>query len=147
MLDMFTKMVLLRAAEAPTSIVEWSSQHGLPDWMVSDGGSHFQNSVLADLCQVYHVNHHVTTPYCPWANGSAERMVQEVLRALRKLISEFQMNLRDWPSLLPMVQFSLNHFPRKQLGRRSPIEVAMGRKPSSPVSMVFRRGHCLADAV
>jgi hypothetical protein len=35
-------------------------------------------------------DHHFTTAYTPWANGTVERVGREVLRATRALLSEYR---------------------------------------------------------
>lgn len=151
----FSKLVSFTATAAPTStaaaaaIMSWCSHFGTPTWLNTDGGSHFRNCVIEDLTATYGMNYHITTPYCPWANGSAERMCGELLRTLRKLVSEYKLNFTDWPVLLPVAEFTLNHLSRRCLRNaqtKCPIEVVTGYSPRSPSSRVFWKGHKLADA-
>ena len=125
--------------------MDWASQYGIPKWWISDGGSHFRNSALHSLAQVMGVKHKFTTAYCPWSNGAVERMCSEVLRTLRAMISELQLNPTDWDMLLPSVVFSLNHHPRVTLGGRSPVEVTLGRPVRTTVDLIFWMGESLQD--
>ena len=50
--------------------MRWSAQRGLPAWIISDGGRHFDNTLLKDLSDIIGFEHHITLPHCPWANGS-----------------------------------------------------------------------------
>ena len=46
---------------------------GVPRVIISDGGAHFNNAQLETLLEKYGVvNHKVTTPYHPQANGQVE---------------------------------------------------------------------------
>ncbi|XP_050919603.1 uncharacterized protein LOC127137162 [Lathyrus oleraceus] len=45
------------------------SRFGVPRVLVSDGGSHFCNTLLEKVLEHYGVKHKVTTPYHPQANG------------------------------------------------------------------------------
>jgi hypothetical protein len=40
---------------------------------VTDQGSHFKNTVIADLQHQLEAKHHFTTARCPWANGRGKR--------------------------------------------------------------------------
>ena len=151
LVDKFSKMVRLIPTEAPTAIaaaqtiMEWAAEHGIPSWLISDGGSHFKNQVFELLATHLNMEHHITTAYCPWANGSVERVCREVLRALRGLCSELQLNLRDWVYLLPMVAYTLNHRLIDGLGSRTPIEVMTGRCPTIPAKLILWKGVLMRD--
>ena len=47
----------------------WIGVFGGFEWWVSDQGSHFKNRVMDELTREFHVAHHFTTAYSPWANG------------------------------------------------------------------------------
>ena len=57
----------------------------LPAWVISDGGSHFKNDLMADLADLLGIQHHITLPYCPWANGSVEVVGKDLVWTLRGL--------------------------------------------------------------
>ena len=50
--DRFTRLVMFLPNDKTTAVfaarglVRWSSQHGLPQWLITDGGSHFKNEVM-----------------------------------------------------------------------------------------------------
>ena len=94
LVDKFSRLVEFVPAVSPTSIVaaravvRWSAQRGLPLWLFSDGGSHFKNSLMTDLGATMGIDHHVTLPYCPWANGSVEVVGKDLLFTCRALCSE-----------------------------------------------------------
>ena len=46
---------------------------------------------------------------------------REVMRALRALVSEFQMEFIQWPTAVPMLQSILNHSASDRLGGLAPI--------------------------
>ena len=47
------------------------ARYGCPRAIISDGGSHFNNSHFRALLKKYRVHHRITTPYHPQANGQA----------------------------------------------------------------------------
>ena len=88
------------------------------------------------LVDYLHIKHYFVVGYSPWANGSVERCMKEVLWAARALLSELNMALRDWPAVVNMIQTSLNGAPLERMGmlpggtHRSPLEVMIGLKPA-----------------
>ena len=43
----------------------------------------------------------------------------------------------EWPKLVPLLQYTINHHPREGLGRLSPIEVMTGSAPDMEVDLVL----------
>ncbi len=101
---------------------------------------------MKHLAELLGVKHHVTTAYCPWANGAVERVNRTLLHCLRALRSELGKAATDWDVLLPAVQYILNHMITESLGGRTPIEVIMGYKPQQPLDMAMWSGVTLTDA-
>ena len=60
---------------------------GVPRVWVSDTATHFKNRVIAQL-NALKVDHRLAVAYTPWSNGTCERMVREVVRALKSILSE-----------------------------------------------------------
>ena len=75
--------------------------------------------------------------HSPWANGTVESMMSQILRVLRALLSEWRMQEHDWPLLVPVVQGILNHAPSFRLGGRAPIEAYTGLPASRPLSTLM----------
>ena len=48
--------------------------------------------------------------------------------------------------MLPLLQYTINHRPRKCLGDRCPIEVMTGRAPDMALDLVLWTGHNLKDS-
>ena len=58
---------------------------GLPEEIVSDNGPQFTASDFAEYCRNKGIKHSRTPPYHPASNGAAERSVQVVKQAMRKM--------------------------------------------------------------
>ena len=146
LVDRFTRRVMFFPAVAATAIIAaraiitWSAQFGLPEWWISDGGSHFKNEVLRELAECLGVEHHITLAYCPWANGGVEVVGKDLLWTCRALLSEFRSAVDEWDLVLPVVEFIVNHRPRDVLGGRSAIEVSTGRRPKNALELVLWKG-------
>lgn len=124
------------AETATNAIARWISTFGSMDWLVSDQGSHFTANVTKQLANEAHVRQHFTTAYCPWANGTIERLCKEVLRTARALLSEWRMPPTQWPSIVNCMQLIINQSPLERLGQdhgastwRTPLQVFTGREP------------------
>jgi len=73
-----TKWVEAEAVSTATedSVVQFLFQifvrYGLPRDIITDGGPQFVGNKLAETLQNYHIQHKITTPYHPQANGQVE---------------------------------------------------------------------------
>ena len=74
------------------------ARYGCPRAIISDGGSHFNNSHFPAQLKKYEVHHRITTPYHPQANGQEEVSNREVKTILKKIICP---NGKDWAHKLP----------------------------------------------
>ena len=90
------------------SLLKWYSLFGVSLVHISDQGSHFKNSVVQELNRRLATKHHFTLPYAPWSNGTVEVVNRELRELLRVWVSEFRMDLREWPSLIPLMVHVLN---------------------------------------
>ncbi|KAE8951185.1 hypothetical protein PF011_g33033 [Phytophthora fragariae] len=98
-----------------TGLMDWFKRFGVVLQWVSDQGAHFRNQVIERLQRALGAQHHFTTAYTPWANGTVEVVNRELLRAVKALLSERQLPVRDWPAVLSVVQGALNAMPADRL--------------------------------
>ncbi|CAD6192730.1 unnamed protein product [Caenorhabditis auriculariae] len=75
----------ISAANTVKVLKEIFARNGYPETIVSDNGTQFTSQQFADMCQNGHIQHIRTAPYCPQSNGQAERFVDTLKRALKKL--------------------------------------------------------------
>ena len=149
--DKLSKLVEFVPTEAATAIpvskaiIDWGSRYGLPEWLISDGGRHYVNHAIKLVEERMGVRQHITVAHCPWSNGSVEVVGFDLVYTLRCLLSEFEMLVTEWPKVLPLLQYTINHRPRKCLGDRCPIEVMTGRAPDMALDLVLWTGHNLKD--
>ena len=99
--------------------------------MVSDQGSHFKNKVVAQLNSMMHSKHEFTVAYSPWSNGTIEIIVKDMKKVCKSLLLEFKLKPSNVNSLLPLIQFALNHSPREDKANLAPITIFTGLRPSS----------------
>ena len=73
-------------------------RYGLPREIITDGGPQFVGNRLAATLNYYHVQHKITTPYHPQANGQVESSNKVIESILTKTIASHR---RDWAARLP----------------------------------------------
>lgn len=71
---------------------------------MSDGRTHFKNETLRRVFKGLKFPHHFTLLYCPWSNGTVDRLGREILGLFLAVVSELRVNPDKWPDLLPLVQ-------------------------------------------
>jgi uncharacterized protein (DUF2267 family) len=127
------------AAETAAAFTQVLCRFGAPAEVVSDGGGEWQAEFDQLLASCF-VDHRVTSPHHPQANGLSERVVQVVKRGLRKLCETKR--TAQWDEQLPWValgyrcsrQSSTGHSPYELLYARQPVfPSAVQRKLQEPV--------------
>ena len=74
-------------------------RYGLPHYVVTDNGVQFIVDIEA-LLKEYKIEHHMSSPYRPQANGAVEAANKNIKRILAKTLE----NYKDWVDYL---QFAL----------------------------------------
>ena len=79
-MDYLTKWPEARAvpeatAEAASTFIyeQIICQHGCPQIILSDHGTHFNNNLIKGLMEKFKINHLLSTPYHPQTNSLVER--------------------------------------------------------------------------
>ena len=119
------------------ALLGWFADYRVVRQWVSDGGSHFVNSIVDELCHKMRAQHHITTAYAAWTNGLVERMNKTLLDAMRPILSDGRLDEHDWPWVLPVVQRLVNQSPSTALGGLAPCQVFNGTPPDSPLDVMF----------
>ncbi|KAE8877505.1 hypothetical protein PF003_g38398 [Phytophthora fragariae] len=120
----YVELVACLQATADTAyraLIDWFKRFGVVHQWASDQGAHFRNQIIEQLQRALGEHHHFVTAYTPWANGTVEVVNREVLKAMKALLSERRLSVRDWPALFPVVQAALNGMPADRLGGTTPL--------------------------
>jgi hypothetical protein len=102
--------------------------------IISDQGREFLNNTFGTLMKEMGVKKITTTPYHAQANGSTERMNQELKRGLLKALDDAS-GLVEWDQILPEVAFAVNACP--SVYGYSPYFLQFGREPRLPTDAVI----------
>jgi transposase InsO family protein len=88
--------------------------------IMTDNGSAYRSSLIADLCRSRRMRHIFTRPYTPRTNGKAERFIQTAMREWAYARSYDHSQQRA--DALPAWLHSYNHHrPHRGIGDRTPI--------------------------
>ncbi|CAN6685808.1 unnamed protein product [Malus baccata var. baccata] len=82
------------------------ARFGMPQVIISDGGSHFCNRTIDALLRKYSVTHKVSTPYHPQTNGQAEVSNREIKQILEKTVGPTR---KDWSLRLDDALWAYQH--------------------------------------
>ena len=80
---------------------------------------------------------HFVTAYAHYSNGTIEIVNRQVLNLLKCLISELRFNKASWPSLIKLVEHTLNHRPQRRLGGHAPVTIMTGLPADNPLDTNF----------
>jgi transposase InsO family protein len=123
------------------SLLQWFAVFGICYEWVSDQGTHFKNQVIGELQHVLGAHHHFTTARCPWANGTVEVVMRQLLRLFRACLSEWRMSTDQWPEAYLVLMLVLNQLPSPSLGGVAPVTAMSGRPAMSPEDTISLPGH------
>ena len=91
------------AATTAKSLTSIFHNFAPPETVMTDGGSHFNNQEIRDLCAEWGATLHVTPAYSPWVNGLVEGTNRLLLYILARLcapeMGEDGWQDTDWKSL------------------------------------------------
>ncbi|KAE9043340.1 hypothetical protein PR003_g4462 [Phytophthora rubi] len=121
---------------AAGAILQWNMRFGSIKVLISDTAAHFKNELLAELCRCTQTRQDFTVAYCPWINGSVERINRDILQVLRVMILEFRLRQEQWVDMLPLIQANLNHTSVQSLANLALIEVFTGLEKPSPLKSI-----------
>lgn len=105
-------------------VLEIFSRFGLPETIVSDNGTQFTSKHFLRMCDLNGITHLRCAPYHAQSNGQAERFVDTLKRALKKIKGE-----KSLEETLQTFLFYYRTTPNPNSpGGKSPSEIMLGRK-------------------
>jgi Integrase core domain len=125
------------ADSAAAVLIEWLAAFAVAQQWVSDQGSHFKNAVMADIQNRLGTNHHFTTAYSPWANGTVEAVCKQTIRAARAMLSDMHLAPPERPCVLHAIQAVLNNSPSSRRAGQTPFTDFNGHARDIPLSLTI----------
>eukprot|EP00253_Pinus_taeda_P031083 PITA_31083 len=104
-------------------------RYNLPREIITDGGPQFSRNKIAATLNNYHVQHKITTPYHPQANGQVESNNKIIEAILTKTIASHRC---DWAARLPEALWAYRTTWRSTTSY-SPYQLVFGKQPIFPI--------------
>jgi hypothetical protein len=106
-------------------------QHGCPQIILSDRGTHFNNQMVKRLTEKFKINHLLSTPYHPQTNGLVERFNRTLCESLAKL----SLKNNDWDLYIAPTLFAYRTT-KHSTTKIEPFFLVYGRSARLPVDEV-----------
>ena len=110
------------------------ARYSCPRAIISDDGSHFNNSHFKALLKKYGVHHRITAPYHPQANGQVEVSNREVKTILKKIIHP---DGKDWAHKVPDALWAYRTTYKTPIGM-SLLRLLFGKACHLPIELEHR---------
>ena len=107
------------------------SRYGVPSLLTMDNGTNLVSAEMEEYLNEMGIEHILTTPLWPRANGEVERQNRSLLKAMRVAHAE----KRDWRSELNKFLLAYHSTPNIMTGK-SPAELLFRRKMSTKLPEV-----------
>ena len=118
---------------AQAFINHWVKYFAVPEGIMTDGGPEFKG-VWEEITKLLKIQHFVTTPYHPQANGLVESKNKMMIQILEKHCNDKQ---RQWDKYVPMAVLEYNCV-ENTTTKETPYFLVFGMEPRTPLEIVFK---------
>ncbi|XP_037928832.1 uncharacterized protein K02A2.6-like [Teleopsis dalmanni] len=134
----------ITATQTISSLKEIFARFGLPKTIVSDNGTQFVSHQFQEFLAENGISHIRSSPYYPMSNGQAERFVDTLKRALKKLNGK-GVTAANLQIFLQVYRSTPN---KQNENSKSPAEVLLKRNICSKLDLIkdIANEKCLVDA-
>ena len=114
------------------ALIEMFSRTGIPDEILTDRGSNFNNELMNEFYLLLGIKSIQTSAYHPQTDGMVEKFNGTLKAGIRKYITE---NKGPWHKALPFILFAYRETPHTTTGL-SPFELTFGRCLKGPLDVL-----------
>ena len=115
-------------------------QHGCPQIILTDRGTHFNNNMVDRLLSKFKIKHLLSTPYHPQTNGLVERFNRTICESLAKLSDK----TNDWDLFIPPVLFAYRTS-KHSTTKIEPFFLVYGRSARLPMDDLENDDHMVEN--
>lgn len=116
----------------------WIHRLPIPKVLITD--NEFDNEAFKTLCEDYGIEHRLTSPYNPSANGDCERFNGTLQSTMRKYINSEGGNIHRWNEELSRSVYAIRHRKSDALSGYTPYELLFGEdRDEARTELVERR--------
>ena len=113
-------------------------RHGCPGKILTDRGTHFNNSLLKGLLERFTIKHLMSTPYHPQTNGLVERFNRTLGEALARTAAD---HLDDWDQYIAPILFAYRTS-KHSTTKVTPFYLVYGREARLPMDSTKIEEEC-----
>lgn len=77
-------------------------RYGIPKKIIIDNGLNLNNKIMKELCKIFKIEHHNSSPYCPKMNGAVEATNKNIKKIVHKMVKIY----KDWHEMIPFTLHS-----------------------------------------
>ncbi|KFD69273.1 hypothetical protein M514_18422 [Trichuris suis] len=103
-------------------------RHGTPAKVITDRGTAFTSTKMAEVMEALGIQHGMTTAYHPQTNGLVERANRTLASILAAYVNDVH---RNWDDVVPFARFAMNTA-KQESTQLSPFELVHGRQAVLP---------------
>jgi hypothetical protein len=114
-------------------------QHGCPQEILMDRGTHFNNQLVQGLTKKFQIQHLLSTPYHLQTNGLVERLNRTLCESLAKVLTKTD----EWDEYVKPVLFAYRTS-KQSTTKVTPFYLTYGREAKHPLDE-YIRDECLIN--
>jgi transposase InsO family protein len=96
------------AEDVSECLLDFSTDKGIPDQLVSDNGTNFTSELIQQMCSKLQIRQIFSSVYHPEANGLVERWNGTMKRCLKKFVCKHP---KEWDHYLKYILFAYREVP------------------------------------
>ena len=118
-------------------------RHGAPRTLLSDRGTNFLSSLVAEVCKLFRIRKSNTSSYRPQTDGLVERFNGTLIQSISMFVNSQQ---TDWDTFIPSVLFAYRVSP-SEATQETPFYLLYGREARLPIDVKLLKPTDLSSSV
>jgi len=116
-------------------------RYGVPNKIITDNGTNLNNKTMKELCDVFKIEQHNSSPYRPQMNGA----VEDANKNIKKIVQKMVVTYKDWHEMLPFALYGYHTSVRTSIGA-TPFSLVYNMEAVLPVEVEIPSRRVLMEA-